>query len=237
MFACRPISTAARVNARGVAMPNVKNNFSKRKTMPHTLEMSQSAGKTTWTMDMDPKNALLLSLTSANATQITMHDSGTSEQYNSVPTTRRSQLQPTMSDDCVSSIMADHTTRQTLCRPLPLSVQFYNNSDGANLLKPTVSLASCDMTLSMSTKQLKVLVTGCVKQQLLWRVKFFDDDLHRRFDHHPDSVCVMVSKYCNVSAIETNLNWWYETCGKIKRTLGNHHHDCIKVMCSCFHGE
>jgi hypothetical protein len=68
-----------------------------------------------------------------------------------------------------------------------------------------VSLASCDMTaLSMSTKQLKVLVMGCVKQQLFQRVKFFDDDLHGQFDHHPDSMCGMVHKYCNVSAIETN---------------------------------
>ena len=95
-----------------------------------------------------------------------------------------------------------------------------------------VSLASCDMTaLSMSTKQLKVLVMGCVKQQLFQRVKFFDDDLHGQFDHHPDSVCGMVRKYCNVSAIEMNLNWWYETRRKIKHTLGNHRNNCIKSMC------
>ena len=75
-----------------------------------------------------------------------------------------------------------------------------------------------------------MLVTGCVKQQLFRRVKFFDDDLHGQFDHHPDSVCGMVRKYCNVSAIETNLNWWYETRGKIKRTIGNHRNNCIKSM-------
>jgi hypothetical protein len=93
------------------------------------------------------------------------------------------------------------------------------------------------MTLSVSTKQLKVLVTGCVKQQLFWRVKFFDDDLHGQFDHHPDSVCGMVRKYCNVSAIKTNLNWWYETRGKIKRTLGNHRNNCIKTMRLPFCGK
>jgi hypothetical protein len=48
----------------------------------------------------------------------------------------------------------------------------------------------------------------------------FNDDLHAQFDHHPHSVCGMVFQNCNVSAVETNmLNWWYETCGKIKRTL------------------
>jgi hypothetical protein len=72
-----------------------------------------------------------------------------------------------MSYGCISSITADRTTSQMLCPPLPSSVQFdKNNSESDNLLKPTVSLASCDMTLSVSTKQLKVLVTGCVKQQL-----------------------------------------------------------------------
>ena len=73
-----------------------------------------------------------------------------------------------------------------------------------------LSLASCDMTLNVSTKQLKVLVMGCVKQQLFWQVKFFDDDLHGQFDHHPDSACGMVRKYCNISAIETNFYWWSE---------------------------
>ena len=92
-----------------------------------------------------------------------------------------------------------------------------------------VSLLSCDMTLSMSTKQIKVLVTRFVE--------FFDDDLHGQFDHHPDSVCGMVRKYCNVSAIETNLNWWYETRGKIKCTLGNHRNNCIKSMHLRFCGK
>jgi hypothetical protein len=205
--------------------------------MPRPLQMSKPTLNTTWTMEMDPTNALFSSLTSANATQSTTHHSVSSEQYNSVPATLRSRLQPTMSNGCISSITADCTTSQTLCPPLPSSVQFDNNSEGDNLLKPTVSLASCDMTLSVSTKQLKVLVTGCVKQQLFRRVKFFDDDLHGQFDHHPDSVCGMVGKYCNVSSIETNLNWWYETRGKIKRTQGNHRNNCIKSMRLRFCGK
>jgi hypothetical protein len=92
------------------------------------------------------------------------------------------------------------------------------------------------MTQSVLTKQLKVLVMGCVKQQLFWRVKSFYDDLHGQFDHHPNSVCGMVRKYCNVSVVETNLNWWYETRRKIKRTLGNHCNNCIKAMRLRFRG-
>jgi hypothetical protein len=205
--------------------------------MSRTLQMSKPAGNTTWTMEMDPTKALLLSLTSVNATQITTHHSVSSEQYKSVPATLCSRLQQTMSNGCVSSIMADCTTSQKLCPPLPSSVQFDNNSDGENLLKPKVSLASCDMTLSMSTKQIKVLVTSCVKQQLFQRVKFFDDDLHGQFDHNPDSMSGMVRKYCLVSAIETNLNWWYEMRRKIKRTLGNHRNNCIQSMRSHFCGK
>jgi hypothetical protein len=129
-------------------------------------------------MEMDPTNALFSSLTSANAMQSTTHHSISSEQYNSDPATLRSRLQPTMPNGRISSITADCTTSQMLCPPLPSSVQFDNNSEGDNFLKPTESLASCDVTLSVSTKQLKELVMGCVKQQLFRRVKFFDDDLH-----------------------------------------------------------
>jgi hypothetical protein len=124
--------------------------------MPRPFQMSKPTLNTTWTMEMDPTNALFLSLTSANAPQSTTHHSISSEQYKSVPATLRTRLQPTMSNGCISSITADCTTSQTLCPPLPSSVQFDNNSEGDNLLKPTVSLASCDMALSVSTKQLQV---------------------------------------------------------------------------------
>ncbi len=92
--------------------------------------------------------------------------------YFALPTTRRRRSQPTMFNGYVSSILDDHTRGQTICPPLPSSVQFDNNSGGANLLKPTVSLVSCDMTLIVTTKRLKVLVAGCVKQQMFRRVKF-----------------------------------------------------------------
>ncbi len=144
-------------------------------TVSRTLQMSKPAGNTTWTMEIDPTNVLLLSLTSANALQITMHHTVTSsEQYNSVPATLCRRLQPTMSNGCASLITADHRTSQTLCPPLPSSMRFDNYSDGENLLKPTLSLASCDMTLSVSTKQIKGVSDGLCKaaivseSQVLW---------------------------------------------------------------------
>jgi hypothetical protein len=120
--------------------------------------------------------------------------------------------------------------------PLPTIVQFETDAVGGHTLKPTVSLAPFDMTLSVSTKQLQVLVTGCVKQQLFWRVRFFDDDLHGHYDNNPDSLCGMVRNCCNVSSVETNLQWWYETRKKIKRTLGNHCNNSIKAMRLRFRG-
>ncbi len=113
--------------------------------------------------------------------------------------------QPSASNGCFLSMTADLTTSQ-----------------GGHMLTPTVSLALCDMTLSVSTKQLQILVTGCVKQQLFRRVNFFDDDLHGHYDNYPDSMCGMVRNYCNVSSVETNVQWWYKTRKKIKRTLDNH---------------
>ncbi len=115
----------------------------KRNTMPRPLQMSKPALNTTWTMEMDPTNALFSSLTSANAMQSTTHHSISSEQYNSDPATLHSRLQPTVSNGCISSITADCTTSQMLCPPLPSSVQFDNNSEGDNLLKPTVNGKPC----------------------------------------------------------------------------------------------
>ena len=150
------------------------------------MQMSNPAGFAAWTMEMDPTNSLLTSLTSNVSHQ----------HHTTVPNTTVLQslhgLQPTMSNEGMSSIMADQTMSQARFPPLPSSVQFKHHSDGSQVLKPMVSLASCDMTLSVSMKQLKVLVMGCVKQQLFQRVKFFDDDLHGHFDPNPDSVCCMV---------------------------------------------
>jgi hypothetical protein len=140
-------------------------------------------------IEMDPTNSLITALTDN-----VPHQPRATAQNNTTVLQYLRGLQPSVSNCCVSSIPAEHTTSQTFCPPLPSSVQFDNNSDAGHVFKPTVSLASCDMTLSVSTKQLKALVTGCVKQQLVWRFKFFDNDLHGQFDHHPDSGCRIINK-------------------------------------------
>ena len=197
---------------------------------PRKAQIRTPAGNPGWTMEMDPTNSLLTSLTG----NVPKNARPTIQINNGVPSLRGSEL--SMSNGYVSSITADHIPSQTLCPPLPASVQFNNNSNVNHVIQPLVSPATCDMTLNVSNKQLKVLVTGCVKQQLFRKVKFFDDDLHRQLDHHPDSVCGMVRTYCNISAIETNVNLWSETRGKIKHTLGNHRNNCIKAMRLRFRG-
>ena len=202
--------------------------------MSRKTQIRKPAGNKTWTMEIDPTNPLLASLTSGKVPAVAEHHltnvKSNTEQHHH----RGAQL--SASKGCFSSMRADLSTSQARLPPLPTIVQFETDAVGRHMLTPTVSLASCDMTLSVSTKQLQVLVTGCVKQQLFRRVKFFDDDLHGHYDNNPDSVCGMVSNYCNVSSVETNLQWWYETRKKIKRTLGNHRINCIKAMHLRFRG-
>lgn len=58
---------------------------------------------------------------------------------------------------------ADRTSNQSIVSPLPASLQFDTHTGGNHLLRSMVSPKICDMLLSVSTKQLKTLVTGCVK--------------------------------------------------------------------------
>jgi hypothetical protein len=199
--------------------------------MSRKTQIQKPAGIKTWTMEIDPTNSLLSSLTSGKVSAVAEHHltnvASNTEQHHH----RGAQL--SASNGCFSSLTADHTTSQAHFPPI---VQFETDAVGGHMLTPTVSLAPCDMTLSVSTKQLQVLVTGCVKQQLFWRVKFFDDDLHGHYDNNPDSVCGMVRNHCNVSSVKTNLQWWYETRKKIKCTLGNHRNNCIQAMHFSFQG-
>ncbi len=210
------------------------NGKTQKCTMSRKTQNRKPAANKAWTMEIDPTNALLASLTSAQvpavaAKQTTKVASNTEQHH-------QRGAQPSASNGCFSSITADLTTSQARVSPLPMCVQFETDAVGGHMLQPMVSHAPCDMTLSASTKQLQVLVTGCVKQQLFRRVKFFDDDMHGDYDYNPESVCGMVRNYCNVASVETNLQWWHETRKKIKRTLGNHRNNCIKAMRLRFRG-
>ena len=197
--------------------------------------MSKHSGKNqAWTMD--PTSMLTSMAGMGNDSQATTGQQQADAQYRAAQQSQRGS-QATLTNGFLSSITADHTQSHVPYSPLPTSVQFeHHHQGGGHVLKPMVSPANSDMTLSVSTKQLQVLVTGIVKQQLFRRVKFFDDDLHGNYDNSPDSVCGMVQKYCNVSAIETDVTWWYQTRKNIKRTLGNHRNNCIKAMRLRFRG-
>ena len=132
--------------------------------MSRKTQNRKPAANKAWTMEIDPTNALLASLTSAQlpavAEKQTIKVASNTEQHH------QRGAQPSASNGCFSSITADLTTSQASVSPLPMCVQFETDAVGGHMLQPTVSHAPCDMTLSVSTKQLKVLVTGCVKQQL-----------------------------------------------------------------------
>jgi hypothetical protein len=179
-------------------------------------------------MEIDPTNLLLASLTSGKVPAVAEHHLTNIASHTEQHHHRGAQL--SASNGCFLSMTADLSTNQARLPPLPTIVQFETDAVGRHMLTPMVSLALCDITLSVSTKQLQVLVTGCVNQQLFRRVKFFDDDLHGQYDNNPDSVCGMVRNYCNLLSVGTNLQWWYETQKKIKRTFGNHRNNCIKAI-------
>ena len=197
---------------------------------PRKKQISQPTGTSAWTMEMDPTNSLLTSLTGN-----VPHHSRATAQTNTVTHSLRA-LQPSMSNGCVSSITADHTTSQTFCPALPASVQFDNNLNVGHVFQPAVSLVPCDMTLSVSTKQLKVLVTGCVNSNCFGELNSLMMTCMDNLTTIQIQCAAWVRKYCNVSAVETNFNWWSETRGKIKRTLGNHRNNCIKAMRLRFRG-
>jgi hypothetical protein len=158
--------------------------------MSRKTQIRKPAGNKTWTMEIDPTNSLFASLTSGKVPPVAEHHltnvASNTEQHHH----RGAQL--SASNGCFLSMTADLSTSQARLPPLPTIVQFETEAVGRHMLTPTVSLAPCDMTLSVSKKQLQVLVTGCVKQQLFWRVQFFDNDLHGHNDNNPDSVCGMV---------------------------------------------
>jgi hypothetical protein len=81
-----------------------------------------------WTIEMDPTNSLITALTGN-----VPHQPRATAQNNTTVLQCLRGLQPSVSNGFVSSITAEHTTSQTICSPLPSSVQFDNNSDAGHV--------------------------------------------------------------------------------------------------------
>jgi hypothetical protein len=93
-----------------------------------------------------------------------------------------------------------------------------------------------DMTLSVSTKGLHLIVKECIKKQLFRRLKFFDKRKHGPFSNNSTkTVCGLVIKLCNLSSIEANHTWWVRR-PTILKIHTDHRNNCIKAIGKQFKG-
>jgi hypothetical protein len=102
---------------------NIKCTMSKRKS-----QIGKPTENPGWTIEMDPTNSLITALTGN-----VPHQPRATAQNNTTVLQCLRGLQPSVSNGFVSSITAEHTTSQTICSPLPSSVQFDNNSDAGHV--------------------------------------------------------------------------------------------------------
>lgn len=94
-----------------------------------------------------------------------------------------------------------------------------------------------DMTLSVSTKGLHLIVKECIKKHLFRRLKFFDKRKHGSFSTSTKTVCGLVVKLCNLSSIEANHAWWESTRPTILKIHTDHRNNCIKAICKQYKGK
>ena len=155
------------------------------------------------------------------------------------------QLQTLLSPsrDVLSSIEPDRYSSVLVYSNVPSSVQFDTqrtidtSTHQIVNVEPDDEHRSSDMTLSVSTNGLRLIVRSCVKKQLFRRVKFFHDELHGSYDTKTNSVCGLVMRFCNISAIAAEPRWWFDMKPIIKKTHTDHRNNCIKAMRTRFRGE
>jgi hypothetical protein len=106
---------------------------------------------------------------------------------------------------------------------------------------PTVSIQSNmqhdDMTLSVSTEGLNLIIRDCVKIQLFRKMKFFDKGKHGSYSTSTKTVCGLVMKFCNISSVQADYKWWDKMRPMVMRTHTDHRNNCIKAMRVKFRGK
>ena len=93
-----------------------------------------------------------------------------------------------------------------------------------------------DMTLSVSTKGLRSIITDCVKDKLFRRMKFFDKSKHASYSTSPQTVCGLVIKFCNMSSVQADHKWWDMMRSTVMKIHTDHRNNCIKAMRIKFQG-
>jgi hypothetical protein len=143
-----------------------------------------------------------------------------------VATNSRTNVLNGMSDAMMSSVSADLTrsSDQCLAQP-PSSIRVETTSN-----RPATLIEGGEMTLSVSLNGLRGMVRGVVKTRLFPKVKFLIKEKHGMYAHRQETVCGMVMKHCNISAVDTTSEWWNELRPTIFRTHTDHRNNCIKAI-------
>jgi hypothetical protein len=95
-----------------------------------------------------------------------------------------------------------------------------------------------DMTLSVSTQGLHLIVQNIVKEKLFCKLKLFDKRKHGSYNTKTNTVCGMFINLGNISAVEADYKWCWDTMrSTVMRTHTDHRNNCIKAMRLRFLGK
>jgi hypothetical protein len=85
-----------------------------------------------------------------------------------------------------------------------------------------------DMTLSVSTRGLHLIVRNIVKEKLFRKLKVFDKRKHGSYNTKTNTVCGMLIKLRNISAVEADCKWWGAMQSTMMRTHTDHHNIVLR---------
>ena len=137
-----------------------------------------------------------------------------------------------LNNPVLSSLSADltHSHGHALTHlPSTIRIDASNNAQMMNGKSATL-IEGGEMTLSVSLEGLRGMVRGVVKTRLFPKVKFLTKEKHGTYAHRPQTVCGLVMKHCNISAVDTTSEWWDELRPSIFRTHTDHRNNCIKAI-------
>jgi hypothetical protein len=139
----------------------------------------------------------------------------------------------------VAAVEADQTPSNNQAQGLPNVIDLHS-VNGAMRNQPTVinrsNVQHDDMTLSVSTEGLNLIIRDCVKIQLFRKMKFFDKGKHGSYSTSTKTVCGLVMKFCNISSVQADHKWWDKMRPMVMRTHTDHRNNCIKALRIKFRG-
>ena len=134
--------------------------------------------------------------------------------------------------------MEEVISEPSLCYPFLRNVpQIVNLQSKQNVLGTQTMVSNNeDMTLSVSTRGLHLIVRNIVKEKLYRKLKFFDKRKHGSYSTKTNTVCGMLIKLGNISAVEADHKWWDTMRSTVMRTHTDHRNNCINAMRLRFRG-